>query len=107
MGQYVSIVVFDGSGWFDVYFVFFVSGKGLGVVIGQEIFGVNVNMCVVVDLYVEEGYVVLVFDLFWWLQLGVDLGYDEVVFVKVIELFQCIDLDVVVDDIVVCIEYLC
>lgn len=62
------------------------------MVIGQEIFGVNANMRAVADLYAEEGYVALVPDLFWRLQPGVDLGYDEAAFAKAIELFQRIDL---------------
>ncbi len=77
MGQYVSIAASDGSGRFDAYLALPASGKGPGVVIGQEIFGVNANMRAVADLYAEEGYVALVPDLFWRLQPGVDLGYDK------------------------------
>ncbi len=44
MGQYVSIAASDGSGRFDAYLALPASGKGPGVVIGQEIFGVNANM---------------------------------------------------------------
>ena len=69
MGQYVSIAASDGSGRFDAYRAP-ASGKGPGVVIGQEIFGVNANMRAVADLYAEEGYVALVPDLFWRLQPG-------------------------------------
>lgn len=64
MGQYVSIAASDGSGRFDAYLALPASGKGPGVVIGQEIFGVNANMRAVADLYAEEGYVALVPDLF-------------------------------------------
>ncbi|EPG5281296.1 dienelactone hydrolase family protein [Pseudomonas aeruginosa] len=106
MGQYVSIAASDGSGRFDAYLALPASGKGPGVVIGQEIFGVNANMRAVADLYAEEGYVALVPDLFWRLQPGVDLGYDEAAFAKAIELFQRIDLDAAVDDIAACIEHL-
>jgi carboxymethylenebutenolidase len=63
-------------------------------------------MRAVADLYAEEGYVALVPDLFWRLQPGVDLGYDEAAFAKAIELFQRIDLDAAVDDIAACIEHL-
>ncbi len=106
MGQYVSIAASDGSGRFDAYLALPASGKGPGVVIGQEIFGVNANMRAVAELYAEEGYVALVPDLFWRLQPGVDLGYDEAAFAKAIELFQRIDLDAAVDDIAACIEHL-
>ncbi len=106
MGQYVSIAASDGSGRFDAYLALPASGKGPGVVIGQEIFGVNANMRAVADLYAEEGYVALVPDLFWRLQPGVDLGYDEAAFAKAIELFQRIDQDAAVDDIAACIEHL-
>lgn len=37
-----------------------------------------------VDWFVEEGYVVLVFDLFWCMKYGVDFGYIGEDFVMVL-----------------------
>ena len=41
------------------------SGSGPGILLLQEIFGVNASMRDVADYYAEEGYVVLAPDLFW------------------------------------------
>ncbi|MGG2362506.1 dienelactone hydrolase family protein, partial [Salmonella enterica] len=47
----------------------------------------------------EEGYVVLVPDLFWRLEPGVVLGYGEADFAKAIDLYQRLDVGRAVDDI--------
>ena len=48
------------------------SGHGPGLVMLQEIYGVNATMRAGADLFAEEGYVVLVPDLFWRLQPGIE-----------------------------------
>ena len=63
------------GGTFGAYLAVPKSGSGPGLVIAQEIFGVNQTMRDVADSYAEEGYVVLVPDLFWRQQPGVQLGY--------------------------------
>src|SRR5476651_1002840 len=52
------------------------AGSGPGIVLLQEIFGVNAHMRDVADLYAEEGYVVLAPDLFHAMEPRVELGYD-------------------------------
>jgi len=64
----------DGSGQFSGYLALPASGGGPGLVIAQEIFGVNANMRAVADAFAEEGYVALVPDLFWRQQPGIELG---------------------------------
>ena len=71
----VSIQAGDGSGSFGAYLALPASGSGPGLVLAQEIFGVNATMREVADSYAEEGYVVLVPDLFWRQQPGIELGY--------------------------------
>jgi carboxymethylenebutenolidase len=71
----VNIQAGDGSGRFGAYLALPKSGSGPGLVIAQEIFGVNKTMRDVADAYAEEGYVVLVPDLFWRQEPGVQLGY--------------------------------
>src|SRR5450755_2494684 len=71
----VSIQASDRSGTFGAYLAVPKSGSGPGLVIAQEIFGVNKTMRDVADSYAEEGYVVLVPDLFWRQQPGVQLGH--------------------------------
>ena len=46
-----------------------------GIVLIQEIFGVNSHIRGVADQYASDGYVVLAPDLFWRMQPMVDLGY--------------------------------
>lgn len=99
MGKTIEIQAPDSSATFTGYLALPASGKGPGVVIGQEIFGVNANMRAVADFYAEEGYVALVPDLFWRLQPGIELGYTEADFGVAIDLFQRMDVDLAVQDI--------
>ena len=99
MGEFIDIQTLDKEQTFRGYLAVPASGKGPGVVLGQEIFGINANMRAVADLYAEEGYVALVPDLFWRLERNVDLGYTEEDFAKAIDLFQRMDVDLAVRDI--------
>ncbi|WP_323146596.1 dienelactone hydrolase family protein [Pseudomonas marginalis] len=99
MGEFIGIQTLDKAQTFRGYLAVPASGTGPGLVLGQEIFGVNANMRAVADLYAEEGYVVLVPDLFWRMERNVDLGYTEQDFAKAIDFFQRLDLDLAVDDI--------
>jgi carboxymethylenebutenolidase len=76
-GQFIDMKAGDGSGSFHGYLALPASGTGPGLVLAQEIFGVNKTMRDVADYYAEEGYVVLVPDLFWRQQPNVELGYSE------------------------------
>ena len=71
----ISIQARDGSGRFGAYLALPKSGSGPGLVIAQEIFGVNKTMRDIADDYAEEGYVVLVPDLFWRQEPGIELGH--------------------------------
>ena len=53
------------------------SGRGPGVVLLQEIFGINAYMRQMADLFAAEGFVAVVPDLFWRMEPGVDLDYSE------------------------------
>lgn len=69
----ISIQATDGSGSFDAFLVR-APEPGAGVVVLiQEIFGVNESMRETARQVAEQGYHVLVPDLFWRLQPGVDL----------------------------------
>ncbi|SDZ72389.1 Dienelactone hydrolase family protein, partial [Variovorax sp. YR266] len=76
-GQYIQMKAADGSGTFRGYLALPEAGTGPGLVIAQEIFGINHTMREVADYYAEEGYVVLVPDLFWRQEPNVELGYCE------------------------------
>ncbi|MBL8287396.1 MAG: dienelactone hydrolase family protein [Rubrivivax sp.] len=51
------------------------SGKGPGLLVLQEIFGVNEHIRAVADQYALDGFVVLAPDLFWRQAPRVELGY--------------------------------
>lgn len=72
-----SITAEDGAGTFDAFFVPAagpdVESKAGIVVLIQEIFGVNASMKETARQVADQGYHVLVPDLFWRLQPGIDL----------------------------------
>ncbi|AFT68704.1 Dienelactone hydrolase (Carboxymethylenebutenolidase) [Alloalcanivorax dieselolei B5] len=105
MGQFIDIEARDG-GHFRAYLAVPEGGKGPGLVLGQEIFGVNGTMRELADSYAEEGYVTLVPDLFWRIEPGIELGYTEQDFGRAFELFQTIDLDLAIDDIAATLDAL-
>ena len=73
-GRNTSIIASDG-GKFSGYLSMPKSAKAPGVVIIQEIFGVNDHIREVVDEYAEAGYVALAPDMFWRIEPNVRLGY--------------------------------
>ncbi|GAA0788783.1 dienelactone hydrolase family protein [Marinobacterium sediminicola] len=99
MGIQIQIDAKDGSGTFGGYMAVPASGEGPGLVLLQEIFGVNGTMRQIADYYAEEGYVVLVPDLFWRQEPGVELGYDADSWQKAFGFYQGFDQDKGVEDI--------
>ena len=73
--DFISLKAHDKSGTFDGYLSMPPSGTGPGLVLIQEIFGVNHTMREVANSYAQKGYVVLVPDLFWRQQPNIELGY--------------------------------
>ena len=72
----ISIAAADG-GSFSGYLAVPVSGSGPGLILLQEIFGINEHIREIADVYAAEGYVVLAPDLFWRIKPGVELGYSD------------------------------
>lgn len=64
---------------------------GPGLVILQEIFGVNEAIRAVTDAFAAEGFVALAPDLFWRFKPDIDLGYDEVQRKQAFEYFRAFD----------------
>ncbi|NLZ40873.1 MAG: dienelactone hydrolase family protein, partial [Comamonadaceae bacterium] len=52
------------------------AGRGPGIVLFQEIFGVNAHIRAVAEQYALDGFVVLAPDIFWRQAPRVDLGYE-------------------------------
>lgn len=65
MPRYERIDAADGAGSFDAYCAVPAGGSGPGILLFQEIFGINDNMRGLADGLAGEGYVVLVPDMFW------------------------------------------
>src|SRR6185437_13577249 len=96
-GQWVDIKAADG-GAFKGYLAIPASGSGPGILLLQEIFGVNASMRSVADYYAEEGYIVLAPDLFCRMEPGVELGYTEADFGKAMGYYQRFNADQSIKD---------
>jgi carboxymethylenebutenolidase len=97
-GTFIEITARDG-GRFSAYLAKPAQGSGPGLVLLQEIFGINGYMKAMADRYAEEGYVVLVPDLFWRMEPGVVLGYGEADFTKALGFNETFDQALAIDDI--------
>lgn len=77
----------DGDdGAFGAYLALPRSGSGPGIVLLQEIFGVNDHIRSVADQYAADGYVVLAPDLFWRQGRRIELGYGDADWQRAVEL---------------------
>lgn len=106
MGKPIEIQAADGSGSFGGYLAVPAAGSGPGIVLLQEIFGINATIREIADYYAEEGYVVLAPDLFWRQEAGVELGYGAEDWQKAFGFYQGFDQDLGVADIGAAIETL-
>lgn len=94
----VTIPSHDGKS-FSAYLTVPASGHGPGLVLCQEIFGVNDFMRRAAQLLAEEGYVVLVPDLFWRQQPGIQLTDGPADMPRAFELYKGFDVDLGLKDI--------
>lgn len=75
------------------------SGTGPGIVLIQEIFGINHVMRDLADAYAEQGYVTLCPDLFWRQEPGIQLtDKSEAEWQRAFELYQGFNEDTGTDD---------
>jgi carboxymethylenebutenolidase len=70
----LTIPSHDGQS-FGAYMALPPKGVGPGIILIQEIWGVNAHIRAVADQYAQDGYVVLAPDMFWRQKPGVDLQY--------------------------------
>lgn len=82
-----------GGERYDGYLALPRAGKGPGVIIVQEIFGVNAHIRSVAEQYAMAGYVALAPDLFWREERRVELGYEGADRDKALALLKRIDAD--------------
>src|SRR6185503_8633565 len=104
-GQTVTINGKDGA--FSGYLASPGSGRGPGLVVIQEIFGVNPVMRDIADGMASRGYYALVPDLFWRLEPGVSLSdKSDADRAKAFDLLGRFDIDKGVADIQSTIDHL-
>ena len=96
-GKTIPIRSADG-GAFSGYLATPSCGSGPGLLLLQEIFGVNHHIRALADLYAEEGYVVLAPDLFWRIKPGIELGYSDDDFKAALDYYQRFDVDQAIRD---------
>jgi carboxymethylenebutenolidase len=102
----VTLRSFDG-GEFNAHFVLPASGYGPGIVVLQEIFGVNQFMRDVCDRYARHGFVAICPDLFWRQEPGIELtDKTEAEWQKAFELYQGLDEAKAVEDSAAAVEFL-
>ena len=101
----VTIKSFDG-GEFDAYLALPAGGYGPGIVVLQEIFGVNDNVRSIADWYAAHGFVAIAPDLFWRLEPGVQLTDKGDDWNKAIAFYQGLDEAKAVEDSAAALEFL-
>ncbi|MCG3162279.1 MAG: hypothetical protein JMDDDDMK_03520 [Acidobacteria bacterium] len=93
-----TIASFDGN-QFDAYLALPPGNSGPGIVLLQEIFGVNEVMRSIADWYAERGFVVICPDLFWRQERGVQLtDQSDAEWKRAFELYQGLDEAKAIDD---------
>src|SRR5271155_3680547 len=75
------------------------------IVVLQEIFGVNDHIRSVCDRYAEEGYIAIAPDIFWRVQPGVELAYDEAGIRDGRALATRCNIDLAIGDIAATLDY--
>ncbi|MBM0742898.1 dienelactone hydrolase family protein [Phormidium sp. CLA17] len=103
--QNVVISVIAGS--FSGYLATPDSPTGAGILLIQEIFGVNSVMRQIADSYAEAGYFALVPDLFWRLEPNIELDpqYEDQL-AKAFDLYQRFDVDKGMEDLQASLNFL-
>jgi len=101
----ITIKSFDG-GEFDAHIALPAGGYGPGIVVLQEIFGVNQYMRQVCDWYASHGFVAICPDLFWRQERGVNItDQSEAEWQKAFALYQGLDKAKAVEDSAAAVEF--
>lgn len=103
--RHIDISSFDGK-QFKGYLSLPPAGRGPGIVLIQEIFGVNPHIRAVADQYAMDGFVVLAPDVFWRQEPGLQLEYGESDFSKALGFMQRMDLGSVMKDLAATVKAL-
>ena len=94
-----DITINGRDGDFSAYLALPPGGAGPGVLVIQEIFGVNPSMRRMCDDFAVQGYVALCPDIFWRQEPGIQItDKSEEEWARAFELFQGFDVDKGVED---------
>lgn len=103
MGERIEIKAIDGSGSFGGYLALpsgVASGGAPGIVVIQEIFGVNAGIRQMCDDWAAQGYIAFAPDLFWRIEPGIELtDKSEAEWKRAFELFGLFNVDKGIEDI--------
>ncbi|GAB3625868.1 carboxymethylenebutenolidase [Pandoraea terrae] len=105
--QWIPVKTEDGV--FDAYLALPPTGKTTqapGIVLVQEIFGVNAHIRAVADQYAADGYVVIAPDIFWRAAPRIELGYAGDDMARGMELRKTVDIEKAVKDIAAAVDVL-
>ena len=91
-GRWMKIAA-AGGGSFEGYLSVPASGSGPGLVMVQEIFGVNPSIRNLADLFAAEGFTVLAPDFFWRIEPRVELPFDDAGMKRAQELHKAFDYE--------------
>jgi len=99
----VKITVDNGA--FDAYLAMPPKGRGPGVVVIQEIFGINKVMRDITDGFAAQGFCAICPDLFWRQKPGIQLtDKTEAEWAKAFELYKGFNVDLGIGDIAATLE---
>jgi carboxymethylenebutenolidase len=102
-----DVTIEGPDGRFGAYLASPAAGRGPGVVVIQEIFGVNAVMRDIADALAARGYYALAPDLFWRLEAGVQLtDKSDAEWKRAFDLMRRFDIDAGVGDIQAAISHL-
>lgn len=104
-GQWIDVAAVDG-GQFGAYLALPPTGSGPGLVLVQEIFGVNRHIRAVAEQYALDGFVVLVPDIFWRQHPRVELAYSGDDMARAVALKNGLKLDEADNDLGQCLATL-
>ncbi|MBS2009358.1 MAG: dienelactone hydrolase family protein, partial [Cyanobacteria bacterium SZAS TMP-1] len=97
MGQDIKLTAEDGTE-FSAYQAMPEEGRGPGLLVIQEIFGVNSHIRQVVDTYAQLGFVAIAPDVFFRIKPGLNIGYSEAEIQEGFSYYQKLDFDQARDD---------
>lgn len=102
--SWIDIPTQDGN-TFQGYLSLPPTGSGPGIVLLQEIWGVNHHIRSVADQFALSGYTVLAPDVFWRIEPRIDLDYNDAGNEKAFSLVKTIDRDQATADIADAVDY--